>query len=139
MLNKYTHQRILLCLLVKNQCKNLRRWAVLDDNNAVMTEHDHAEALKAEFNMKIKSDKFGFNNNLSIEVSTYDYHNKYHNDISNDGKVNMDFHSHYSDDSIQNADTIFEHMKNFIQCMYDNNLFIKDGIIYDTTDGCSKK
>ena len=30
-------------------------------------------------------------------------------------------------------------MKKFIHCMYENNLFIKDGIIYDTTYGCSKQ
>ena len=30
-------------------------------------------------------------------------------------------------------------MKKFIHCMYENNLFIKDGIIYDTKDGCIKQ
>ena len=30
-------------------------------------------------------------------------------------------------------------MKNFIQRMYGNNFFIKDGIIYDNADGCSKQ
>ena len=43
------------------------------------------------------------------------------------------------DDSVQNAAAKCEHMKNFIHWMYDNNLFVKDGIIYDTTGGCSKK
>ena len=30
-------------------------------------------------------------------------------------------------------------MKKFIQWMCENNLFIKDGIIYDTTYGCIKR
>ena len=30
-------------------------------------------------------------------------------------------------------------MKNFIQRMYGNNFFIKDGIIYETTDRCFKQ
>ena len=30
-------------------------------------------------------------------------------------------------------------MKKFIHWIYEENLFIKDGIIYDTTDICSKK
>ena len=51
----------------------------------------------------------------------------------------MDFNSHSSDDSAKNSATIFEHMNTFINCMYDNNMFIKDGIIYDTTYGCGKK
>ena len=46
----------------------------------------------------------------------------------------MVFHSYFSDDSAQNAATRFYHMKNFIHWMHDNNLFIKYGIIYDTTD-----
>ena len=51
----------------------------------------------------------------------------------------MDFHSHFLDGSTQNAATTFEHMNKFIHWMYYNNLFIKDGIIYDTTNGCSKQ
>ena len=49
------------------------------------------------------------------------------------------FSPKFSDDSAQNAATIFEHTKNFIHSMYANNLFIKDGIIYNTTYGCSKQ
>ena len=30
-------------------------------------------------------------------------------------------------------------MNNFIHWMYENNFFIKYGITYDTTDGCSKQ
>ena len=48
----------------------------------------------------------------------------------------MHFHSHFSDDSAQNAVTTFQNMKNFIHCMYKNNLFIKDNVIYDTIYGC---
>ena len=50
----------------------------------------------------------------------------------------MDFHPHFSDDSDQNIATTFKHMKEFIHWMYENKLFIKDSIIYDTTNGCSK-
>ena len=50
----------------------------------------------------------------------------------------MDFHSQFSDDSAQNAATTCEHMKKFIHCVYENNLFIKDGLIYNTTYVCSK-
>ena len=51
----------------------------------------------------------------------------------------MYFHLHFSDDSDQNEANTFEHMKNFIHWMYENNLLINYGIIYDTTDGCSKQ
>ena len=51
----------------------------------------------------------------------------------------MDFHSHFSDDSAQNVATTCEHTRNFIHCMYEVNLFTKDGIVYDNTDRCSKQ
>ena len=30
-------------------------------------------------------------------------------------------------------------MKKFVHWMYENNFIIKNGIIYDTTDGCSRQ
>ena len=51
----------------------------------------------------------------------------------------MVFHPHFSDYSSHNAATKFEHRNKFIHWIYDNKLFIKDGIIYDNEDGCSKQ
>ena len=68
--------------------------------------------------MEIKSEAFGFNHTLSIEGSTCEYQNKYHNDEINQVKVKTDFHSHFSDDSAQNTDTTIEHTKKFIQWIY---------------------
>ena len=59
--------------------------------------------------------------------------------MRNQGKVKMYFHSHFSDDSAHNAATTFENMKKFIHWMNENNLFIKDVIIYDTTGGFRKQ
>ena len=94
--------------------------------------------MKEESDTEIQSEAFGFNHIFSIERSTCEYHNKYHNDVRNEANVNMDFHSHFSDDSDQNAATTFEHMKQFIQWMYEKKMFIKYGIINDTTYGCRK-
>ena len=51
----------------------------------------------------------------------------------------MGFHSKVSDDSAQNAVTTFEHITICIHWMYENNLFIKEGIIYDTKGERTKK
>ena len=88
--------------------------------------------------MEIQSEEFGFNCTISIEISTCNYHNKCHNNLSNEVKAKMDFNSHFSNDYDHNETTTFEHMKKFILWMYNRILFIKDIIIYDTTDGCSK-
>ena len=53
--------------------------------------------------------------------------------------MNMDFHSHFSDESAQNKKTSFEHMEKLIHWIYDNNLFIKYGIIYDDAYRYSKQ
>ena len=57
---------------------------------------------------------------------------------SNEANVKMEFYSNCSDDSVKNAATTFEHMRNFSNVVYDGNLFIEYGIIYYTTYGCSK-
>ena len=104
-----------------------------------MIKRDYAEALKAEFNMKIQSEAFGINCTISIEDSNCEYHDKYRNSVSNEANVKMDFHSHSSGESAQNAATTREYMKFFIHWMYGGHLFIKDGIIYDNKYGCRKK
>ena len=50
----------------------------------------------------------------------------------------MDFQSHFSDNSAQNAAITFEQMKKLIKWIYQNNLLIKYVMIYDITDECSK-
>ena len=42
--------------------------------------------------------------------------------------MKIDSHSHFPDDSAQNVATTFEHTKECIHWMYENNLCIKDGI-----------
>ena len=53
--------------------------------------------------------------------------------------MRIGFHSHFSYYSAQNTATIFEYMKKLIHWMFEDNLFINYGIIYDTTYGCSKQ
>ena len=104
-----------------------------------MSEHDYAEALKAEYDMEIHLEEFGFNCTLSIEDSTCEYHNKYRNYIRNEANARMEFHSHFLYDSYQNAATLCEHMKHLIHCMYEENLFIKICILYSATYECIKQ
>ena len=83
-----------------------------------MTECGYVEALKENFDMGIHSQAFVFNHILSIEVITYEYHDKYCNDVSNEENLNMEFHSHFSDESAQSTATTCEHNKNlFTGCM----------------------
>ena len=47
MLKKYAYHRMLLCLLGKRECKNLRNGYFLAVMNSGMTKRDYAEELKA--------------------------------------------------------------------------------------------
>ena len=60
-----------------------------------MTGSDYVELLKAEFDMKIQSEAFGFNRTLSIEGSTCEYHDKNGNGLRNKENVMMHFYSHF--------------------------------------------
>ena len=84
--------------------------------------------------MEILYESFGFKFTLFIEGSTCECHNKYNNDVINEGKVKVDFYSYFSDNSAPNVANTFKHMKKFIYLMYDNNLYITYGIIYDSID-----
>ena len=57
-----------------------------------MVELDYADALREKFYIEILSVAFVFNCNLSIEVSTCEYHDKDRNDVSSEENVSMDFH-----------------------------------------------
>ena len=47
MLKKYAYHRMLLCVIRQEWIQKLRIEDFLSENNAVMTERDYAEALKA--------------------------------------------------------------------------------------------
>ena len=46
MLKDYIYYSMLLFVIGKQKCKNIRREDFLEDNNTVITECDYAEALK---------------------------------------------------------------------------------------------
>ena len=55
MLKKYAYHRMLMCLISKNEYKELRKNIFLADINYVMKERDCAEVLKAELGTEIQS------------------------------------------------------------------------------------
>ena len=90
----------------KNKQKDLRRQDYFSYINDVMIKCEYAEALKPQFDMESMSEEFGFNRTIYLKGSTYEYHDKYCNDVINQTNVNMEFHSHFSYDSAQNEATL---------------------------------
>ena len=56
MLKKYTYHSMVLCLLGKISARS-QEWIFSADNDYFMTGHYYYEALKAEFDTEIHSDK----------------------------------------------------------------------------------
>ena len=133
MLKKYAYHWVLMCLFSKPEHKELISQAFFND-----IKLDYTQAFKAEFDMEIQSQAFGFITTLSIEGSSCEYNDKDWNDRINEVNVNMDFHPQFSDESNQNTVTMCELIKKSIYCIYADNLVKNDGIIYDTIDGCIK-
>ena len=131
---------MLFSCLGQYEAKKSRKDAFKANPQSIMTEQDYAEALKSEFDQEIQSEAFGYNRTLSIEGSSCEYHADNDN-ADNDAQpvIKMDFHSHFSDASKQNAATTFEHMKTSINHMLENHKIAPGYVIYDTTDGCSKQ
>ena len=102
--------------------------------NMIIMKH-----LRHNLQWNFLSEVFGFNYKIPIEGSACEYHNKFHNDVGNEGKMKMDFHPNISYDYSQNSTTTSEHMEKFIHWVYYNTLFITDGIIYDNIYGYRKK
>ena len=90
--------------------------------------------MKAEFDVEIQPEAFQFNHTISIEGSICEYHNKDNSDVRNHEKIKMYLPSHFSDESAQNTTATFQHMQKLIHWTYENSLFIKNDIIYDTID-----
>jgi hypothetical protein len=140
-LEKYVYHRMLFSCLGQYEAKKSRKDAFKSNPQSIMTDRDYAEGMKSEFDLEIQSEAFGYNRTLSIEGSSYEYHADNNNTDNSTVTpvIKMDFHSHFSDLSKQNAATTFEHMKTSITHMLENNIIAPGYIIYDTTDGCTKQ
>ena len=53
--------------------------------------------------------------------------------------IRMEFHSHFSDKSRQDAATTTAHMIVLINRLFEDGVFSKNGTMLDDTDGCAKQ
>jgi hypothetical protein len=55
-----------------------------------------------------------------------------------EGKSKLEFHSHFSDKSSQDACTTMAHMEVLIEPMFNENQMAEGSTMWDNTDGCRK-
>ena len=142
MLMRYKYHINLVSILSKNHCKAMRIEAFNNNPSSFLSERDYAERLVKELDGEVQSEHFGDNATLSIEGCTLKYHSAQRvvNSSENSSQIKMDFHSHFSDFSRQDAATTFEHMCSMIDNHVERNGRLPEHcILLDHTDGCAKQ
>ena len=110
-----------------------------------MTEvHDYSERLTASFAGEIQSEHFGASRNLSLEGVVFQTHSAqeiadYKNGVWDGGTLSCTktMHSHFSDNSRQDAWTTFAHACvefNYLNCRAE--LCQYETILLSNTNGC---
>ena len=141
MLDKYAYHRHHVILLGKYETAEDRKKALRPGD--VETTRDYAERLSFEFNNEIMSQHFGNSLSLSIEGASVRFFKKkdidsYQNDksivVEQEESV-MHFHSHLSDNALQNAATTYHHMKILIKHLLEVGNLLVGNCLYGNTDG----
>ena len=99
---------------------------------SLLTVRDYAERLLAHFYLEIQSDHFGNGRLLSTEDCSVE--------VSMNSFISrLQFHSHFSDNSRQDASTTIAHMMKMMDKLKLNNQDINESTIWESTDKCSKQ
>jgi hypothetical protein len=93
--------------------------------------------LSATFNLEIQSEHFGNGRSLSIEGSTVETHEILGDNVEK--RTRLQFHSHFSNNSRQDAATTTAHMTVLIDALISENAIYKKTTMWDDTDGCGKQ
>ena len=136
-------------ILSNAYCGALRDHAFQQSPGSAKTKRDYAERLLAAFNLEIQAEHFGNGRSLSMEGSSVEIFARAAVIASLAGDytvadalphLRMDFHSHFSDASRQDAATTHAHMWVLLDLlMRGTKELIAGAVLYDDTDGCGKQ
>jgi hypothetical protein len=146
-LQKYKYHIAYVIILSKRFCGTMRDSNFKKIPLSVKTRRDYAERLSAVFTLEVQSGHFGNSRSLSIEGSSVETFSAAEIDRFDSGEVllsdlsqKMQFHSHFSDASRQDAATTHSHMVVLLNLLKSRGE-LKSGrtILFDETDGCGKQ
>jgi hypothetical protein len=133
-LEKFAYHLPYVKILSKNGCGASRKQAFLNLPLSVYSHRDYAERLSAVFNDQAQSDHFGNDRSLSIEGCSIEMHSP-----EEGCGTTMEFHSHFSDDSKQDAASTHANMETLIKHLMQTGRMKEGSVMFDGTDGCSKQ
>jgi hypothetical protein len=132
-LEKYAYHEPHVKILSKLECGKMRKNLFETNRGSVKSRRDYAERLSAVFNLEVQSSHFGNGRSLSIEGSSVESY-------SNGGdSQKMEFHSHFSDFSKQDASSTHAHMTVLLDILKSRGEILPGGLLLDETDGCGKQ
>lgn len=135
-------------ILSKNGCGDDRRAAFLRILGALLCGRDYAERLLSSMNGEVQHDHFGNDRDLSMEGSSVEMYKGDLLEAHEEGQISADevathleFHSHFSDDSAQDASSTHANMDKLLRILKERvqSPIRKGTIIFDNTDGCAKQ
>ena len=144
-LEKLAYHRPHVKILGKAYC-GAARLAAFKRKPSVRTRRDYAERLAASFNLEAQAEHFGNGRSLSMEGSSVETFCKASVDAYLAGVWSMDeadlkmvFHSHFSDESRQDAATTHAHMRVLFGDLKGLGEMCAGMTVWDDTDGCGKQ
>mmetsp|Transcript_48111 Transcript_48111/g.102792 ORF Transcript_48111/g.102792 Transcript_48111/m.102792 type:complete len:335 (-) Transcript_48111:136-1140(-) len=144
-LKKLAYHRPHVRILGKKQCGGARLKA-LKRKPSVRTRRDYVEHLSAAFNLEAQHEHFGNGRSFSMEGSSVETFctaavDAYVNGVwqMDEADLNMAFHSHFSDESRQDAATAHAHMIVLFDHLKEIGELIAGLTVWDDTDGCGKQ
>jgi hypothetical protein len=145
-LEKYAHHIAHVKILSKSDCGIMRQSTFEETPGDLKTRHDYAERLSAVFADEVQSSHFGNGRSLSIEGSKVESFDSMDLQAFMRGDTpatemvpSMEFHSHFSNDSRQDAATTAAHLTVLLDLLKTNGQFMEGSTLYDETDGCGKQ
>ena len=143
-LEKLAYHRPHVKILGKGYC-GAARLAAFKRKPSVRTRRDYAERLAASFNLEAQAEHFGNGRSLSMEGSSVETFcdkavEAYRAGVwqMNEADLKMVFHSHFSDESRQDAATTHAHMCVLFDHLKEIGELCAGFYVWDDTDGCGK-
>jgi hypothetical protein len=107
----------------------MRDKAFHNNSGSIKTIRDYAEYLLVKFNLEIQSSHFGNGRSLSMEGSTVQFYppaelENYEKGLVRIEEINtvLESHSHFTDNSRQDASTTYEHIDRLIHQLLDRKV-----------------
>ena len=145
-LETYAYHLSLVHILSKKACGEMRHLLFESMPGSVKTIRDYSERLSAVFDKEAQSEHFGNGRSLSIEGSAVESYNReqlaQYNDReidASDLQTSMEFHSHFSDFSKQDAAATYAHTDKLVRILFESGRMKRGNTMFENTDGCTKQ